>query len=74
MEYLRKLPTEIPAGKMLVHNSVSPSLRFGARGFRAWFTTDPEGLEVCPCNWCAELGNHYRKKIPEPTGGSAPSR
>ena len=74
MEFLRALPKQIPVGKLLVHNNVSPSLRLGARGFRAWLATDPEGLEVCPCNWAAELGQHYRRKTPDPTGESAPSR
>jgi hypothetical protein len=33
--YLNKLPAEIPAGLVLVHNQVHPSHHLRARGFRA---------------------------------------
>ena len=66
MEYLRSLPKVVPAGKVLVHNSVRPSRRQGNRGARFWLS--PEGterLEHCPCDWAPELGQHYRVTRPE---------
>src|SRR5207244_11775250 len=34
--YVRKLPAVVPAGRVLVHNSVGPTRRLGSRGFRTW--------------------------------------
>jgi hypothetical protein len=61
MEYLRKLPAEVPTGRVLVHNHVRPARRLGTRGFRAWLTSpDPARLEVCDCSWAPEHGQHFR--------------
>ena len=61
LAYLVALPTEIPAGKVLVHNQVRPTRRLGLRGFRAWLAdADPDHQAVCPCTWAPELGVHYR--------------
>jgi hypothetical protein len=59
-EYLTRLPSAVPAGKVLVHNSVRPSRRLGTRGFRAWLQSPSERLMVCDCDWAADLGKHYR--------------
>jgi hypothetical protein len=70
-QYLDEVPWEIPKGKILVHNHVAVPSReefydmefyeLGLNGFRAWLCDpDPDTYEVCPCDWCAELGDHYR--------------
>ena len=63
-EYLTTIPTEIPAGRVLVHNHVRPTRRLGSRGFRAWLAEPSERLEVCGCGWAAELGEHYLSPQP----------
>jgi hypothetical protein len=61
MSYLFKLPTSIPAGRVLVHNSVIPARRLGLNGFRAWLQhPDDEKLAPCSCHWAPELGQHNR--------------
>jgi hypothetical protein len=65
VEYLYRLPAEIPAGTVLVHNHVRRARRLGSRGFRAWLENPRSGLsrdrlERCPCGWAPELGPHYR--------------
>jgi hypothetical protein len=70
-EYIREVPWKIPSDKILVHNQVPVPRReeyvdvepyqLGLNGFRAWITDqDPAVYEVCPCDWAAELGPHYR--------------
>ena len=60
LSYLRKLPVEIPAGTVLMHNSVRPTRRLGLRGFRAWLADpDPAHQTACACNWAPELGTHF---------------
>ena len=61
-EYLSKLPTSVPEGKVLVHNQVYPvAHKPGTRGSRCWLTTpNTEHLELCDCDWAPELGQHYR--------------
>ena len=60
-EYLFKLPTVLPAGKVLVHNQVKPTRRIGSRGFRFWLSTpEDRTLERCDCRWAPELGTHFR--------------
>ena len=61
-DYLKSLPKQIPAGKLLVHNQVKPAKRLGTGGFRAWLAETDLGIELCNCGWAAELGNHYRVK------------
>jgi hypothetical protein len=61
MEYLKKIPASVPEGRVVVHNHVAPARRLGWRGFRAWLAKpNPDQLEVCPCGWARELGEHYR--------------
>jgi hypothetical protein len=78
MEYLSKLPKAVPAGRVLVHNSVKPARTLGTRGFRAWLSDpDPKNLEACDCGWAPTLGGHYRvkggrrRKIPQGGGPDA---
>jgi hypothetical protein len=62
IEYLSRLPKpgEIPAGRVIVHNSVRPTRKLGRRGFRAWLQFPGDTIEPCPCRWAPELGRHYR--------------
>jgi hypothetical protein len=60
-EYLDRLPTSLPPGQVLVHNTVRPTRRLGSRGFRAWLAPiAATGLEACDCGWARELGQHFR--------------
>ena len=61
-DYLWRTPKadEVPAGRVVVHNSVRPALRLGTRGFRAWVAAPHDRLEPCGCGWAPELGVHYR--------------
>ncbi len=61
-EYLTKIPQQVPAGRIVVHNKVRPTRRLSSRGFRAWLDDPSPQLEVCPCGWASELGGHYRVK------------
>ena len=55
------MPTEIPAGKIVVHNNVVPARRVNTRGFRVWLASPGSNKYiVCDCNWAPELGQHYR--------------
>ena len=61
LDYLDEMPTEIPAGKILVHNNVVPARRINTRGFRVWFASpDSTKYVACDCDWALELGQHYR--------------
>jgi hypothetical protein len=61
LDYLPKLPAEIPPGRVLAHNHVYPVCRrAGWRGSRYWLADPSPELEPCPCGWAAELGTHYR--------------
>jgi hypothetical protein len=63
MQYLTKLPRAVPAGRVLVHNNVTPTRRLSSRGFRAWLSEpDTTRLEICQCGWAPELGEHHRVK------------
>ena len=76
MEYLRRVPSAIPADQILVHNAARPTRRLGMGGFRAWLTPrDRAGRYTpCECHWASELGGHFRsgRKPPEqcPSPGS----
>jgi hypothetical protein len=60
-EYLKKMPAEIPPGRVLVHNQVYPVARTpGTRGSRCWLADPSPELEPCPCGWAPGLGTHYR--------------
>lgn len=58
--YLYKIPAEVPAGRVVVHNRVRPTRHLGSRGFRAWLAEPSDRLEACGCDWAPELGEHYR--------------
>jgi hypothetical protein len=62
-EYLERLPTQVPEGKMLVHNNLKPNRpkRLGTR-FRAWLQLPADNLKPCDCGWAPELGVHYYVK------------
>ena len=56
------LPKVVPAGHVLVHNSVRP---YSGRGHPDGFhprllPPDTPGLVVCDCDFAPELGPHYR--------------
>lgn len=62
-QYLSRIPSEVPAGRVLVHNHVTPTQRLGSRGFRAWLQKpDAKRLEVCRCGWAPGL-KHYRVEV-----------
>ena len=48
----------VAEGRIVVHNHVLPTRRLGSRGFRAWLADPSPTVEVCPCEWAAELGEH----------------
>ncbi len=60
MEYLTHVPTTVPAGKVLVHNHVTPRKTLGMGGFRAWLDDPAARYEPCPCGWAPHLAEHYR--------------
>ena len=71
-EYLFKMPTVIPAGKVLVHNHVRPTRRSGSRGFRIWLSTaEDRTLERCDYSWAPELGPHFRRRPTKRIGGAS---
>jgi hypothetical protein len=51
------VPTELPPGEVLVHNSVRPARHQGVRGSRFWTQAPMPNLERCDCDWTAD---HYR--------------
>lgn len=64
LEYLTRLPKEVPPGRVLVHNHVKPARPLGTNGFRAWLELpNPQKLEPCPCSWAPKLEQHYRVKL-----------
>jgi hypothetical protein len=66
LNYIKTISRKpLPAGTVLVHNSVIPQKKFGANGFRWWTQTKDDRLEVCPCDWAGiDLHGliHYRNK------------
>ena len=75
MIYLDTLAA-IPDGRILVHNHIRPTREPGLTGFRAWSEPAPasEHLEVCPCDWAPELGQHYRVSLKMAAIGTSPIR
>jgi hypothetical protein len=61
------LPEVIPAGHVLVHNTVLPSSGIDhPRGFHPRFLRpDTPGLVLCDCDFAPELGPHYRVERPK---------
>jgi hypothetical protein len=62
MEYPSRIPPAIPVDRVLVHNTVYPAHRQGARGFRYWLQPPTGNLEICSCGWAPELPEHYQVK------------
>lgn len=59
-EYLFRMPTTVPRGRVLVHNSARPRRTIGLFGFRAWFDEpDEPRLVQCECGWAPEFAEHY---------------
>jgi hypothetical protein len=60
--YLRRMPTkaEVPAGLVVVHNSVRGTPRLGSHGFRAWLARPAARYVRCDCKWAAHLAVRYR--------------
>ena len=55
-------PAKVPAGMVLVHNSVAArgaTTRQGTRGFRFYFIAPHDRLTVCNCGWAPAV-THYR--------------
>jgi hypothetical protein len=66
MQYIKSVPRELPADRVLVHNFVRPDMILGTNGFRAWTQKLDGTIEPCACNW--EMANraghaHYRVKL-----------
>ena len=68
MKYLRMgpMPRTVAAGRVLVHNHVTPQAYIGLNGFRAWTQVLPDSsLTVCKCKWAGvkiPVKVHYRIK------------
>ena len=67
-EYLYEIPTEVPVGRIVVHNRVKPQPELGMNGFRAWLQTIDSSVPdyrhiVCGCGWAPELPEHYRIEV-----------
>jgi hypothetical protein len=62
--YLSRMPMVVPAGRVLVHNNLRPTRRFGVRGFRAWLQNSTDGLERCDCGFAPLIATHYRVRPP----------
>jgi hypothetical protein len=73
--YVPRIPRQIPAGLVLVHNHVRPAHPPGMNGFRIWLQSQDEQPEVerCHCDWASviaeavgettpvkEVAEHYR--------------
>ncbi len=70
LDYLSAIPQSVPSGKIVVHNWPRPTMRLGARGFRAWLAEPSPDYEVCPCEWAPQLSVHYRWRLEGvPSGG-----
>ena len=59
-DYLSAVPRSAPPGKIVVHNSLRPTMRLGVRGFRAWLAEPSPDYEACSCDWAPHLSVHYR--------------
>ena len=64
--YVTAIPRkELPKGRVLVHNRVTPYPKIGTNGFRAWTQFKTNRLVQCHCDWAgADLHGlpHYRVK------------
>lgn len=63
-DYPARIPRELAADQILVHNHVRPEYgrqRQGTRGFRFWLQSPNEvPVEGCDCRWAPGLAEHYR--------------
>jgi hypothetical protein len=63
------VPKAVPAGLVLVHNSVrarGPRSRTLPFGFRCWLAVLTPRHERCDCGWCPHLRRHFRiMKVPQ---------
>jgi hypothetical protein len=55
MEYLSRVPSSLPDGRILVHNNVRRSNRMSSSGFRAWLQEPDSSLEPCQCGFAPKL-------------------
>ena len=64
--YVTAIPRkELPEGRVLVHNRVTPYAKIGTKGFRAWTQFKTDRLVRCHCDWAGvDLHGlpHYRVK------------
>jgi hypothetical protein len=64
--YVTAIPRkELPEGRVLVHNRVTPYAKIGMNGFRAWTQLKTDRLVQCHCDWAGvDLHGllHYRVK------------
>jgi hypothetical protein len=62
--YVTAIPRkELPEGRVLVHNEVTPYPKIGMNGFRAWTQLKTDRLVDCHCDWAGvDLHGlpHYR--------------
>ena len=67
MKYVSYVPTIVPAGRVIVHNSARHNSKTvpGTSDFRAWFDTPHHDYVVCSCGWAAHLGTHYCEALME---------
>ena len=50
--YVTAIPRkELPKGRVLVHNRVTPYPKIGTNGFRAWTQFKTNRLVQCHCDW-----------------------
>ena len=47
-EYLKRIPAQVPPGRVIVHNSVRPTRGLNMRGFRAWYEPAARA-DLIPC-------------------------
>jgi hypothetical protein len=64
--YVTAIPSKLPAGQVLVHNSSRPLKPLGG-GFQTWTQKLSDGLMLCDCKWASgDLHGmqHYRHGRP----------
>jgi hypothetical protein len=71
MKYVFRIPTAVPAKKVLIHNSArhDPNTVPGTDDFRAWFDVLHDDYLICACGWAKHLGAHYCEASGEETNG-----
>jgi len=66
IEYVLRIPSAVPRGRVLVHNRVSWWQRQRTRpsrgGFRAWLDEPRPYHQECRCGWARHLNKHYVEK------------